>query len=44
MYAAGRVDELLAAGDLEGVETWRAIAVRIDQLMDYRTGRPLTQQ
>lgn len=40
---ATRIGELAAAGDHDGVEAWKAIAVRVDQLMDYRTGRPLSK-
>ena len=44
VHVATRIGELTAAGDLEGTQTWRAIAGRVDQLMDYRSGRPLSRQ
>nr|WP_312313181.1 hypothetical protein [Sphingobium yanoikuyae] len=44
MYVTQRIGELAAAGDLDGVQAWQAIAERVDQLMDYRTGRPLNKQ
>lgn len=43
-HVAQRIGELAAAGDLDGVQAWQAIAERIDQLMDHRTGRPLSRQ
>jgi hypothetical protein len=43
-HVAQRIGELASAGDLDGVQAWQAIAERIDQLMDYRTGRPLSRQ
>jgi hypothetical protein len=33
-FVAERVAALAAAGDAEGVATWRAIATRLDQLRD----------
>lgn len=44
MYVTQRIGELAAEGDLDGVQPWQGIAERVDQLMDYRTGRPLTRQ
>lgn len=44
MKVASRIGELAAAGDAEGVETWKAIAICVDKLMDFRSGRPLSQQ
>ncbi|WP_376748847.1 DUF6961 family protein [Sphingobium yanoikuyae] len=44
VYVTQRIGELAAAGDLDGVQAWQAIAERVDQLMDYRTGRPLNKQ
>lgn len=44
MYVTQRIGELAAEGDLDGVQAWQGIAERVDQLMDYRTGRPLTRQ
>ncbi|OYW84094.1 MAG: hypothetical protein B7Z20_11510 [Sphingobium sp. 32-64-5] len=41
---AERIGALAEAGDGEGVEAWKAIAERVDQLMDYRKGRPLSRQ
>lgn len=41
---AARIGALAEEGDGEGVDTWKAIAARIDQLMDYRNGRPLSRQ
>ncbi|WP_336974130.1 DUF6961 family protein [Sphingobium aromaticiconvertens] len=43
-YVATRIGQLAADGDLNGVQAWQAIAARVDQLMDYRTGRPLSRQ
>ncbi|WP_416463159.1 DUF6961 family protein [Sphingomonas sp. VDB2] len=43
-HVATRIGELAAAGDMDGVEAWKAIAARVDQLMDYRSGRPLSRQ
>lgn len=42
-YAAAQVLEAEAAGDDVSARAWREIAERIDQLMDYRTGRPLSR-
>lgn len=42
--AAERIAAMAATGDLDGLQAWQAIAERIDQLMDYRTGRPLSRQ
>ncbi|KKW92232.1 DUF6961 family protein [Sphingobium chungbukense] len=44
VHVAGRIGELATAGDLDGVQAWQAIAERVEQLMDYRTGRPLSKQ
>lgn len=44
VYVAGRIGERATAGDMDGVEAWKAIAERVDQLMDYRSGRPLSRQ
>jgi hypothetical protein len=44
LHIATRIGELPNAGDMAGVETWKAIAERVDQLMDYRGGRPLSRQ
>lgn len=41
---AARIGALAEAGDGPGVEAWKAIAARVDQLMDYRKGRPLSRQ
>ena len=35
---AKRVAELALLGDAEGATTWRAVAERVDHLMDYRGG------
>lgn len=43
-HVAARIGELAAAGDMEGVQAWQAIAERVDQLMDYRSGKPLSRQ
>lgn len=43
-YAAAQVAEAQTAGDDASARTWREIAERIDQLMDDRTGRPLSKQ
>tara|TARA_B100000378_G_scaffold174584_1_gene140837 strand:+ start:2263 stop:2469 length:207 start_codon:yes stop_codon:yes gene_type:complete len=43
-HVASRIGELATAGDLDGVQVWQAIAERVDQLMDYRSGRPLSKQ
>nr|WP_037504341.1 hypothetical protein [Sphingobium bisphenolivorans] len=44
LHAAHRIAELTSAGDKVGIATWQAIASRIDQLMDYRSGQPLSIQ
>ena len=44
LHAATRIGELAVRNDIAGVETWREIAARIDQLVDYRDGHPLTRQ
>lgn len=44
LHAASRIGDLATAGDADGVQAWQDIAARIDQLMDYRTGRPLSRQ
>ncbi|WP_448536904.1 DUF6961 family protein [Sphingobium yanoikuyae] len=44
MHVTLRIGELAAAGDLDGVQAWQAIAERVHQLIDYRTGRPLSRQ
>ncbi|CCW20136.1 hypothetical protein EBBID32_45070 [Sphingobium indicum BiD32] len=44
LHCALRVAELATGGDQEGVQTWQAIAAKVDQLMDYRSGRPLSRQ
>jgi hypothetical protein len=44
MHVAARLGELATAGDMAGVDTWKAIAERVDQLMDYRGGRALSKQ
>lgn len=41
---AAMIGTMAAAGDHGGAQTWQAIAERIDQLMDYRSGRPLSKQ
>ena len=43
-YAAAQIAEAEVAGDDASARAWREIAERIDQLMDYRTGRPLSRQ
>ena len=43
-YADAQVLEAEAAGDDASARAWREIAERIDQLIDYRTGRPLSRQ
>jgi hypothetical protein len=44
LHVATRIGELATAGDMDGVEAWRAIAGKVDQLMDYRSGRSLSKQ
>lgn len=44
LHVAVRIGEMATAGDLPGVQTWKAIAERVDQLMDYRGGQPLSRQ
>ena len=44
VYIATRLGELASAGDMDGVEAWKAIAARVDQLIDYRSGRPMSNQ
>ena len=41
LHAEARIRDRKGAGDRAGVETWKAIASRVDQLMDYRAGSPL---
>lgn len=43
-HVASRIGDLATAGDMDGVDTWKAIAARVDQLMDYRAGKPLSRQ
>lgn len=43
-YAAAQIAEAEAVGDDGSARAWREIAERIDQLMDYRTGQPLSRQ
>ena len=43
-HVATRIGELAAVGDIKGVEAWRSIAERVDQLIDYRSGKPLSRQ
>lgn len=43
-HVASMIGTMASAGDHEGVQTWQAIAERVDQLMDYRSGRPLSKQ
>ncbi|MES2157460.1 MAG: hypothetical protein V4512_06620 [Pseudomonadota bacterium] len=43
LQVAIRIAELATDGDADGVRTWQAIAARVDQLMDYRAGRPLSK-
>ncbi|WP_251008067.1 hypothetical protein [Sphingobium sp. BHU LFT2] len=42
-YAAAQIEECEAAGDDASARAWREIGERIDQLMDYRTGRPISR-
>ncbi|MBA4092427.1 MAG: hypothetical protein C0494_17795 [Sphingobium sp.] len=44
LHAADRLGSMVAAGDLGGVAAWQAIAAKVDQLMDYRTGIALSRQ
>ena len=44
LQVAIRIAELATDGDADGVLTWQAIGERVDQLMDYRNGRPLSRQ
>lgn len=44
VVVAARIGALAEEGDDEGVDAWKAIAARVDQLMDYRKGRPLSRQ
>ncbi|MEJ7925285.1 hypothetical protein WG908_00775 [Sphingobium sp. AN641] len=44
LHVASRIGELAILNDHEGVETWRAIATRVDQLMDYLPGKLLSKQ
>ncbi len=38
IHAAMRVDELLAAGDVEGCATWKRVVRAIKELLDKREG------
>jgi len=40
VFVAERIDALAVAGDQAGVDIWRAIAMRVDQLMPRQ---PITQ-
>jgi len=40
VYVAERIGALAEEGDLEGVERWRQIASRLDQLANPRTFLP----
>lgn len=42
-HVSARIGQLAIDGDAAGVETWKAIAAKVDQLMDYRSGRPLSR-
>jgi hypothetical protein len=44
LHVATRIAELATDQDAEGVKTWQAIAERVDQLMDHRSGKPLSRQ
>ena len=44
LHVSARIGELANAGDVAGVDTWKAIAKRVEQLMDNRGGRPLSRQ
>ncbi|WP_066600115.1 DUF6961 family protein [Sphingobium cupriresistens] len=43
-HVATMIARMVAAANEGGIVTWQAIAERVDQLMDYRTGRPLSKQ
>ena len=43
LHVAGRIGELASRGDAAGVETWKAIADRVDQLMHYRWDESLSR-
>ncbi|WP_188064796.1 DUF6961 family protein [Sphingobium sp. KCTC 72723] len=43
LQVAIRIAELATDGDADGVRTWQAVGERVDQLMDYRVGRPLSK-
>lgn len=43
-FVAERIGALTLAGDDEGVEAWKAIAARVEQLRDFGKGRPLSRQ
>ncbi|WP_443019132.1 DUF6961 family protein [Sphingobium sp. EP60837] len=44
LHIANRIGELATAGDSAGVDAWKYIASRVDQLMDYRSGQPSRRQ
>lgn len=44
LQVAIRIAELATDGDGAGVSAWQSIAAKVDQLMDYRNGRPLSRQ
>lgn len=43
-HVAAMIGTMATAGDHDGVQTWQAIVEQVDQLMDYRLGRPLSKQ
>lgn len=44
LQVAIRIAEFATDQDAGGVQTWQAIAAKVDQLIDYRPGRPLSRQ
>mgnify|MGYP001556345302 CR=1 FL=1 len=44
LHCAFMIAKMATDIDTDGVTAWQAIAERVDQLMDYRTGRPLSRQ
>lgn len=44
VHVTAMIEQMASAGDHEGVQAWRAIAERVDQLMDWRICTSQTRQ
>lgn len=43
-HVAARIGQLALEHDAAGIEAWKLIAQKVDQLVDHRTGQPLSRQ